>query len=389
MAVRKTLKRGTKKVQTFIQENEYYCGPASAKMVLRWLGVRRSQDTLWDLIQDQTDVLSLPACEPCLGICVEWSTRPEALAGVIRAQSGANIKLVSETTAAATDHAVVWSVVNDIPAVPLVFGATHWVVVHGYHVSRVPANMADTNYQLLGFDVIDPYRRQKAREFIPAARWRSDYMTGVVCGRFDGKFVAVCDPEPTRSKGGPTVPRTPQKREPFGGLLRSERISRMAFDGIRKAGLMEDETWQKAMTGVRAGQYCLVHRLDRPRSFYAIVPFEKGSRVQAQAMLDPYSGELLGAGAAEDLARSLPMPGAADDAIKRVAEKRFNLPGERPHMRLRREGLSAAPTQVWKPCKESLSPYLPFTLVTYGERTLYVRADGQVFTALTPARMGS
>lgn len=389
MPTRRTLRRGTRKVPTFIQERFDYCGPATAKIVLRWLRVSRSQDTLWDALQEESDALGLPLCEPCLGACVEWSTRPEALAGVIRSLSGADIKLVSAASAAAADHAVVWSVLNDIPAVTLVQGATHWIVVHGYHVSREPANINDTGYELLGFDIIDPNRPQKARDFVPAAAWRSDYMTGVVCGRFDGRFVAVCDPEPTRSPGGPTVPRTPQKKVALSAMLTPARISRMAFDGIRRAGLLEGDTWHKAMTGVRPGTHRLVHRLDRPRSFYALVPFEKGGRVQAQAMVDPYSGTFLGAGASEDLGKSLYMSCAGDEAIAMVAEKRFDLPGERPHMRLRREGLSASATLVWKPCRESLSPYLPFTRLSYGERAIYVRADGEVFTALTAPRAGS
>lgn len=393
MAKRRTLKRGTKKVPTFIQEYDYYCGPATAKMVLRWLKVTRSQDSLWDLIGAATNALGLSRKEPCLGDFTLWSTRPEPLAKVIKDLSGADIKLVSETTAAATDHAVVWSILQDIPAVALVYGANHWIVVHGYHVSREPTSINDTNYQLHGFDVIDSNRPQKARDYIPASAWRSNYMTGVVCGKFDGKFVAICDPEPMSSKGGPTVSptvsRTRQNREPSGGLLRAERLSRMAFEGVRLAGLLEDETWKRAMNGVSTGAYCLVHRLDRPSSFYAIVPFEKGGRVQAQAMLDPYTGELLGAGASEDLGKSLSMPTSTDDAINRVADKYFDLPGEHPHMRLRREGLSASPTLVWQPCQESLTPYLPFTQVTYGKHTLYVRTDGKVFTSLTSPRRGS
>ena len=393
MAKRRTLKKGTRKVPTFIQEQYDYCGPATAKMVLRWLGVSRSQNTLWDLIQEETDDLSLPLEEPCLGDYTEWATRPEPLAAVIKDLSGADIKLVSETTAAAVDHAVVWSILQGIPAVALVDGANHWIVVHGYDVNREPANMNDTNYQLLGFHIIDSNRPDKARDYVPAAAWRSTKMTGVVCGKFDGRFVAICDPEPTRVKGGPTVSptvsRTPQKRELAGTLLRVDRLSRMAFEGVRRAGLLDDETWKKAMAGVKVGQHCLVHRLDRPLSFYAIVPFEKGGRVQAQAMLDPYSGELLGAGASEELAKSLAMATTADDAIRRVAGKYFDLPGERPHLRLRREGLSAAPTLVWKPCRESLTPYMPFTQVTYGKHTLYVRTDGKVFTSLTSPRRGS
>jgi hypothetical protein len=36
-----------------------------------------------------------------------------------------------------------------------------------------------------------------------------------------------------------------------------------------------------------------------------------------------------------------------------------------------------------------MTPYLPFTLVTYGTHTIYVRTDGKVFTSLTSPRRGS
>ena len=386
----KTLKKGKKKVPTFKQENTRYCGPASAKMVLRWLGVTRSQDDLWDAIQEESDTLGLPLCDPCPPVeCREWFTQPEALAAVIASLSSAPVKLVSEESAAATDHAIVWSLVNDIPAVALVFGVAHWVVVHGYRVDREPAHIADTGYELQGLEVIDPSLEPKARLFIPADKWRADYMTGAVCGRFDGRFVAVCDPEPTRPKGGPTVPGKSLKRVSISSMLSPERVSQAALDGIARAGLLNDDTWKAAMAGVTPGTPRLVHRLDRASRFYMLVPFEKGTRVQAQAMVDPYSGGLLGAGASEELGRSLSMPGSTDAAIDLVAGKYFDLPGERPHMRLRREGLTAAPTLVWKPCAESLSPYMPFTRLTYGDTAIYVRSDGEVFTRLTEPRAGS
>jgi hypothetical protein len=37
------------------------------------------------------------------------------------------------------------------------------------------------------------------------------------------------------------------------------------------------------------------------------------------------------------------------------------------------------PTFTWRPCLESLSPYLPFLHVHTGNRQLHIRLDGKVF----------
>jgi hypothetical protein len=394
---RKTLKRGRTTVKTFRQENDYYCGPATAKMTLRWLGVTRSQDQLWDAIQDEADAQGLPRCEACPPVeCSPWYTPPEALAAVIAGMGQAPVKVVSERQVAATDHAIVWSVVNDIPAVALVYGWAHWLVVHGYRVDREPTSMQDVNYELLGLHVIDPWPKTKARVFIDAAQWRSDYLTGVVCGRFAGAFVAVCDPDPDRPTGGPTVrPRRIAKmaarggKAPAGGgMVSAARARKGALDGLQRADLLKDEVWRAAMLRAAPGVPEVVHRLDRPRTFYMRVPFGKGPSVTAEVLVDAYSAEMLTARAAEDVDRPMPPMISAEDAIARVAERRYDLPGQRPQLRVRREGLFAAPTLVWKPCRESLSPFVPFRHVVYGNLSFYVRADGEVFTALTEAPPG-
>jgi hypothetical protein len=43
---------------------------------------------------------------------------------------------------------------------------------------------------------------------------------------------------------------------------------------------------------------------------------------------------------------------------------------------------------VWRPCRESLSPFYPFKLVSYGAHRLYLRSDGQIFTRLTVGERG-
>ena len=143
------------------------------------------------------------------------------------------------------------------------------------------------------------------------------------------------------------------------------------------------------MRRAKPGPMEVIHRLDRPRRFYVRVPFGVGPNVTAEVLVDGSSAEMLTARAAEDMDRPMAPMISAEAAIAKVAERRYDLPGQRPQLRVRREGLFAAPTLVWKPCKESLSPFVPFRRVIYGDQSFYVRADGEVFTKLTDPNPGS
>ncbi len=211
----KKLSAGPRKVRSRKQEYDDYCGPAVAQMILGGLGVNKTQDQLWDAIQDEFDIQALPRCEPREPVeRVPASAPPEALAAVLDSLGTVHIKLVSETDVAATDHAIVWSVTNNAAASALVLGWRHWVVVYLYRVSRRPANAGDTGYVLQGFHVRDPWHTAPATRFVNSTQWRTTYLTGVECGRFKGRFVAVCDPTCRCRKEGPACPKSSRPQGP-------------------------------------------------------------------------------------------------------------------------------------------------------------------------------
>ena len=49
---------------------------------------------------------------------------------------------------------------------------------------------------------------------------------------------------------------------------------------------------------------------------------------------------------------------------------------------MRPESYCLYPTLVWRPCLESLSPFVPFHMVTAGDYRIYVRLDGRIFATL-------
>lgn len=389
--VDKTLKNGTRRVMVFRQEDPIkYCGPAVAKMILRWHGVNQSQDDLWDLIQEAAEQYGWKKCDKCPNVeCAVWHSAPEALHHVLREQSGVLFKLVTTNVGAAADHAIVWSVLQGVPASALVKGRAHWVVVDGYQVDREPTAIGDTGYQLFGVHLIDPNKKVKARQYLPAGRWRTEYFYAVPCGRFEGKFVAVCDPEPPLPARGPSVPmRRPSRPAISGQFLSPARVAQVATDGLRNAGLWKHAVWAAALERATPGTPRLVHRLDRPRSFYYIVPFSKGPGVTVQALVDPSSGLFLEARVTDDLKQPLPTPWTVEDAVSLIVNRRIDLPGVGEHVRLRPEGITPSSTLVWKLCEESHSFYDVFVRLSYADATLYVRSDGAVFTKLTDSRSG-
>jgi hypothetical protein len=66
----------------------------------------------------------------------------------------------------------------------------------------------------------------------------------------------------------------------------------------------------------------------------------------------------------------------------KIAGQYLPLPGLDGRILARPEGLGVHPAFVWRPCQESLSPILPFRLITIGDRTYYQRLDGVLFDSL-------
>ena len=76
---------------------------------------------------------------------------------------------------------------------------------------------------------------------------------------------------------------------------------------------------------------------------------------------------------------------AVNDAIY---GRLHELPGEAGQLLIRPDIACISRHWVWRPCRESLSPFYPFKLVSYGGHRAYIRSDGRVFTSLTTTGRG-
>jgi hypothetical protein len=213
-------------------------------------------------------------------------------------------------------------------------------------------------------------------------------MTGIPSGHWAGKFVAVCDPDrpPTdRPTAGIEVKR------PFDGvrILDAETAARLSVEALEGEGLLERKPWRLAFDGARPGRPALVQRLDRNDSFYWITPMGGDGEASSLAVaVDARFGDYRQA-INTPAGRGLLLPLWSDEEVlEHVTREALDLPGRLGRVRVRPELACVSSHWVWRPCRESLSPWYPFRLVSYGAFRFYVRSDGRVFSRLTSGGRG-
>jgi len=390
-------------VQTHQQDTDYYCGAACAQMVLETMGAG---------ILDQHDLYADNHAHSTLDAGVNWATGPDGLQWTMmdrRPPAFTNyFALYALDSEDLISRKLCWTIHHyQVAPIALVYGWAHWIVVRGYTASAHPASSGDNSYTIDAFDINNPWPpspsfydpalapppphnagdgcgsggdRGVANEHVTYATWQSTYMTGVPGGHWNGKFVAVCDPEPPAARGGPL--REARKRRGSGELLAPKLLADLALAGLRDYGLHERKDWAQALRQATPQPGVLVQRLDRLDSFYALVAFQAKKNTVAFAAVDGRWG---------DYQQAVLLPKAQpersrltlDQAFDRIVGKRIDLGDRKGRLLVRKQAVCIYPHLVWRPCLESLSPYYPFYMFTVGDHRLYVRIDGAVFSSLT------
>jgi hypothetical protein len=392
------------------QDTDYYCGAACAQMVLDSLGAG-----LLDQNQLYNDNHSHSTTES------GWYTAPDGLQWTMHnyeppAPAGPphygsyDFVLFALDSEDSISRKIAWTI-HHYQAAPIamVFGSQHWIVVRGYSASAAPANSGDTSYSIESFDVNNPDpptpsaanpslapppphangtdgcgtggSRGIVNENISYTAWQSTYMTGIPGGYWGGKFVAVADPAPPPSGRGPRVRPPLEALEYRGQLLRSERVVTRAKEALKAYALTTRETYRGIMERASFETPVLVQRLDLPDTFYYIVPARAGENVPLAVAIDAKNGVYLQSAvhAAGGNVITLKSRGAAAEL---VLGSTVELPNRGGRVPVRAEAVCHYPTLVWRPCRESLSPFYPFHLFNIGSERIYVRTDGAIFTQL-------
>jgi hypothetical protein len=384
------------------QQDEWdYCGAACSEMVLEALGGGiLGQDILFGAIQSHN-----------LKETTGWYSAPDGIAWVLDNSPtttpgtfAANICV----DAASISRQIAWSIYDaELPAVALVYGQQHWVVVRGFQASALPKASDDASYSISSFDVNNPCpavpdpakagfppphgatdgcgsggNHGAGDENIAYTQWADTYMTGVRRGAWKG-FVAVCSPayDPCSS-----VAMRPMAHRASGDrILTHEEVVTYSLAGLKDFGLRDRKAWKRSLSGTTPGKPMLVQRLDRTDEFYYIVPMESGPNIaHVLVCINARFGDYL-------QAVRVSVPGGSAfaglnfdslAALASVLDRRFSAGKRRGKFVVRPEASALYPTLVWRPCRESRSPYYPFFMITVGNHKIYVRVDGQVFTRL-------
>jgi hypothetical protein len=377
------------------QDTGYYCGAACAQMVLAAVGVGiQNQDDLYN------DNHSHSTTEP------GWATAPDGLQWTLNHdQASKYFALDALMHEDAISRMIAWTIHHyQVAPIALVFGSAHWIAVRGYDASAAPTSSIDTSYTITGFEINNPWpptpapapppphaagdlcgtggTRGVADEHIAYATWVADYMTGCDFGHWNGRFVAVCDPDPPATRL-PSERSDVRRRGESTRLIEPAAAVSRAMTAPREVGLLQRPRWSEALTRIEPAEPILVQRLDRLDSFYYIVPVARERAVTAAVSVDARFGEYRQA-----IALPKPSPDAfrvldEESTLRRVLNQRFELTGAKGRLLVREEAVCVYPTYVWRPCRESLSPFYPFRMVTVGDDRLFIRIDGPIFTSLT------
>jgi hypothetical protein len=380
------------------QDTGYYCGPATAMMILAEMGVPYSsldQDDLYAMIQNHNSHLSGWASD-AEGLCGTLNhLKPTSHTGFIVA------KALSQEQGAQN---LLWTLINyKTSAGVLVFDGGHWNVVYGARADQDPKAGA---YTIEGFYHQNPVHHTPppppphdgtdacgsggnhgiGGEFHALATWFSDWFTGFV---YDSSgtnmWVSVDDPATPKI----VLPkRRPLKYLADGVLLISTQQSvKFAEVGLEEYKLADGGPLAEVLQHGKVGESITVHRLDRPGSYYNLVSWERDSRVTGFVEIDARFGVFKGFSQLS-IPKGVLIGEASSKRVRsRVAELvegfRFEIPEHKGFVKIRPGTFCILPNLVWKPCRESWSPSLPFYMIATGSQTLYVRIDGQVFTHLT------
>ena len=385
------------------QDGTFYCGPATAQMLLLHAGAG---------LIDQSDLdaeIQAHNSEP------KWATAPDgllfALNGFLPTSTSSTLSLFQLENVDAISRKIVWTIKHSsVGAAVLVRGGAHWVVVNGFETTAEPLGPDDTSYSIISFDINNPSPALTDHpppphgtndgcgqggtsgmmlDNISYSEWRSSYMLPVSGpSLWEGKYVAIGDTDPP-----PTISGTEflDPRILDGELLATAAEAKdLAVAGLAKYGLPNRQSWQRLLGKTIPGEPLLVQRLDRRDSFYYIVPMKESPTViPVLVLIDARFGNYL-------QSARVGMPGNAlqglnfdPQAALQILFGNMQLTGRPKRMRIRKEAYSLYPTLVWRPCRESMSPYIPFFMVTVGNRRLYIRVDGKIFTSLHTQDRGS
>lgn len=389
-----------------------YCGAAAAQMILESIDAGLiNQEELFNSCK------SCSANDPGM----DWDTAPDGLVCTLNQRKPGSFpgsfRLWDLPSADAISRKLCWAIEHHgVAPILAVLGGRHWIVVVGYEATAAPTSSTDTSYQIIKFEVFDPappasapqpppphggdadhcgkgffaghdrgyqdkaiYYTEGISGFSQNQFWDENTMTTIDSGFWEGKYLAICDPDP--------APDTQDPRRFFNDhlVLDRDEIRERATRAMDALGQNPRDPTNRALDGARAGEPLLVEREDHtPPLFYYLVPVSRAAGDVPMVMtIDAYeSGGLAEFIAAPEGTTHFSYALDRDAVLRRFVGQEVEV--AEGVVRLEEQDLYEH--LVWQPSAESLSPYMPFYRFDVGGPDsgirVYVRIDGEVFTQL-------
>lgn len=337
----------------YTQDTDYYCGAASAQMVL-------NSDNLGIYVTPQSDIYDY--IHP-RNTCGGWASDPQGLTDALNhyAAGAAWFNWYAPTDQDLGNNKLAYTIDRyEVPPIALIYGSAHWVVVRGVFTSDQPTTAPA--YDIYAFYVNDPWYGATSlgsNRYIDIRSWNDDIFTGGFwCGASPGaRYISVVDPEPP-TKAKISYPKMLERRSE---VFEREEIHKIATNFMETmlaskqlAEHYGKETLEK-LSVATVGEPKLVGRLDRKMDAYYTVPLvaadgQKESLVQGAILFDAYSGQFQEMSVV-DKAVPYMMVDDRDYALKMFYEK----------YDLQRNGVSKLTSfeLVWMPSVESKTPFHP------------------------------
>ena len=343
------------------QDTGYYCGAATAMMILAEIGVPYA-----DLDQDD-----LYASNNSHNVKPGWYSDPMGLRFTLvdrRPAGFTNTFVVHKpTTEAEGTRRIVHTLrVYGVSPAALVYGCGHWLVVCGVQTDVDPNSGPYTVDGLwlnnpVWFNGSPPPPHDAVdlcgsggshglgNQFVTYATWQTDYFTG--CNYDDpggnNQFISVCDPETPKIE---LPERRPKKYLADGRKLISiEKATKFAEFGLKDYRLHESEVSAKILKAGKPGKPQLVYRLDRPDTYYYLLPWQEEENTLAFIQVDARFGmfeslQLLKSPMKEWLVYR-------ESIVKRLDGLKMEIPEKDGKLILRPGTYCISPILVWMPCR--------------------------------------
>lgn len=173
-------------IDRLTQETFKYCAPACIQMLLKYVGVQKTQDEIWN------DTRSL------LTDSTRWFTDPAAVAAYLQRFHSVSEKAQIKTVVNPTISRYLARVarvadMKEFPALMLVYGGKHWVLCVGLKAEYVDSDRE--HVKLAGIYVADPSRGSDGIQFFPINEWFSkEFVNPVsIAGAWQGDLLSITD----------------------------------------------------------------------------------------------------------------------------------------------------------------------------------------------------